>query len=128
MAGESFPVLITVLISIIVVFAVVLVGYILLGSSDDKVDIKQIECDCTDEEERWLKMVNTAVSHAGKSCQASAKKDSTPNMTPIPPQLTVPSERPAMHIAPKQALDQVSATGIDVSSRLANSAFYNNLH
>ena len=52
-------------ITFLIIISLSLVSYILC-LPNNKVEVAEIECDCGDEEKRWLKMVNTAVSNVGK--------------------------------------------------------------
>lgn len=121
--------LIIFLLSFLIVISLSLVAYIIFSPQSNKVDIREIECDCEDEEKRWLKMLNTAVTNVGKTCQLSSKTEQTKNLPmPIPNQLTVPNqapvvaERPSVVIGPKKALNTVLP-----SDRLSNEAFFDNL-
>ena len=103
--GKTTSILIIILIFILVLSSLVLAGFIIFDSKSSKVDIHEIECDCNDEEERWQKMLNTAVSNVGQVCTlASNKKDSANAMPimPVPPLLTVPNERSSKAIKEKK--------------------------
>ena len=74
-------------ITFLIITSLSLVGYIIC-LPNTKREVSEIECDCEDEEKRWLKMVNKAVSNVGKECKLSANNIQLPipavNQAPMP--------------------------------------------
>ena len=108
-------------ITFLIIISLSLVGYIICLPNSNKVDIREIECDCEDEEKRWLKMLNTAVSNVGKECQLSAES----LKVPLPNQLTIPNEPPKIIDRTSVPIPLKKAINDDLTTkRLGNAAFF----